>query len=189
MAATTTTHRRVGSSTGYRGRRRLVIAGVLLAIAGGIAALVVLIPDRDPTPPVFHEGAPKVERTPRTVPFPDEARQVAMRFVQTAVARENLAEAWTLSGPLIRGGLTRAEWMTGNNPVVPYPIDKLEVAPFKVDYSYADSALIELALIPKKGSGVRAQVFFMRLDLVGAPNDPHWVVNNWVPRAAAVTPR
>ena len=32
-------------------------------------------------------------------PFADEARQVAVRFVQTAVARKNLDEAWELVGP------------------------------------------------------------------------------------------
>ena len=92
-----------------------------------------------------------------------------MRFIQTAVARENLEEAWTLVGPNLRGGLTRAQWVTGKNPVVPYPIDKLEVAPYKVDASYTKSALIEVALVPRKDSGVRAQVFFLELRKVDGP--------------------
>ena len=114
---------------------------------------------------------------------------MAIRFVQTAVARKNLDEAWTLSGPNLRGGLTRAEFLTGNNPVVPYPIDELDVAPYKIDYSYVDQALIEVALLPRKGAHIRGQVFYLRLEKVGKGPSAHWVVNNWVPRASAVVPR
>ena len=81
------------------------------------------------------------------------------------------------------------EWLTGNNPVVPYPIDKLDVAPYKVDESYETSALIEVALLPREGSGVRAQVFFLGLEKVGTGAKARWVVDNWVPRASAVVPR
>ena len=122
-------------------------------------------------------------------PLPHEARRVAVRFIQTAVARRNLEEAWTLVGPNLRGGLTKERWITGENPVVPYPIDKLDVAPYKVDESYTRSALLEVALLPRKGSGVRAQVFFLGLVKVGAGERSRWVVDNWVPRAAAVVPR
>ena len=57
-----------------------------------------------------------------------------------------------LVGPNLRGGLTRAQWVTGNNPVVPYPIEKLDVAPYKVDASYTRSALIEVALLPRRNA-------------------------------------
>ena len=92
------------------------------------------------------------------------------------------------SGPNLRGGLTREEWITGSNPVVPYPIDELEVAPYKVDASYTKSALLEVALLPK-GSGVRAQVFFLELKKVGTNANARWVVDNWVPRASPIVPR
>ena len=78
--------------------------------------------------------------------------------------------------------------MTGNNPVVPYPIDELEVAPYKVDESYTKSALLEVALLPRKGSGVRARSS-SRPDKVGKGTKAHWVVDNWVPRASVVMPR
>ena len=89
----------------------------------------------------------------KKAPLPNEARKVAIRFIQTAVARENLEEAWELVGPNLRGGLTRAEWITGDNPVVPYPLDQLDVAPYKVDESFADSALLEVALLPRGRRG------------------------------------
>ena len=122
-------------------------------------------------------------------PLSDEARKVAVRFIQTAVAREHLDEAWSLVGPNLRGGLTRAEWLTGENPVVPYPIDELEVAPYKIDGSYTKSAILEVALVPRKNAGVRAQVFFLELRKVGKAGTSRWVVDNWVPRASTVVPR
>ena len=188
-AVATTMWMKGWSGSGYRTRRRLLVraAGIVVLCAAG--ALLAFGPNRDPAPQVMSDLPAEVPETPVKAPLSDEARRVAVRFVQTAVARKNLAEAWTLSGPNLRGGLTRAEFMTGNNPIVPYPINELEIAPYKIDYSYADKALIEVALLPKKGSGIRAQVFFLRLEKIGAGASAHWVVNNWVPRGAAVVPR
>jgi hypothetical protein len=178
-----------GVSTGYRRRRRLVIIGIGAGVILVAALALLLTPDKNPAPERFSDLPAVVTKEPVKAPLSDEARQVAVRFVQTAVARKNLAEAWTLSGPNIRGGLTRAEFLTGNNSVVPYPVDELDVAPYKIDYSYTNRALIEVALLAKKGAKIRSQVFFMRLEKVGKGASAHWVVNNWVPRAAAVVPR
>ncbi len=172
-----------------RTRRRVasVLAGG--SVCAAVVLLLVLGPNTDaPKQRISNVPAQEPERQVEA-PLPKEARQVAVRFIQTAVARENLEEAWTLVGPNLRGGLTRREWLTGNNPVVPYPIDKLEVAPYKVDESYETSALIEVALLPRKGAGVRAQVFFLGLVKVGSGSRTRWVVDNWVPRASAVVPR
>lgn len=172
-----------------RARRRLAWGFVGAAGCTAVALLLVLGPDTDPPPQRF-SAAPALEPE-RLVkaPLHADARRVAVRFIQTAVARENLEEAWTLVGPNLRGGLSRKRWLTGDNPVVPYPIDELEVAPYKVDESYTTRALLEVALLPRKGSGVRAQVFFLELRKLGTGERAHWVVDNWVPRASAVVPR
>ena len=172
-----------------RTRRR--VAWVLTggAVCAAVVLLLALGPNKDaPKERISNVPAQEPERQVKA-PLPKEARQVAVRFIQTAVARENLEEAWALVGPNLRGGLTKKEWLTGNNPVVPYPIDKLDVAPYKVDESFETSALIEVALLPRKGSGVRAQVFFLGLKKVGSGPRARWVVDNWVPRASAVVPR
>lgn len=172
-----------------RTRRRVAWALAGGAVCAAVALLLVLGPDKDaPEERISNVPAEEPVREVKA-PLPQEARRVAVRFIQTAVARENLEEAWTLVGPNLRGGLTKKEWLTGNNPVVPYPIDKLEVAPYKVDESYETSALIEVALLPRKGSGVRSQVFFLGLKKVGSGSRTRWVVDNWVPRASAVVPR
>jgi hypothetical protein len=172
-----------------RTRRRLLWAGAGLAVVTGAVLLVVLGPNKNPEPDHFSAAPAQEPEHLVKAPLPHEARRVAVRFIQTAVARRNLDEAWTLVGPNLRGGLSKERWTTGENPVVPYPIDKLDVAPYKVDESYTRSALLEVALLPRKGSGVRAQVFFLGLVKVGAGERSRWVVDNWVPRAAAVVPR
>ena len=172
-----------------RTRRRVawVLAGG--AVCAAVVLLFVFGPNRNA--PEVHMSTMPAQQPERQVkaPLPQEARQVAMRFIQTAVARKNLDEAWHLVGPNLRGGLSREEWLTGDNPVVPFPIEHLDVAPYKIDESFEESALIEVALLPKKGSGVRAQVFFLGLKKVGSGQQARWVVDNWVPRASAVVPR
>lgn len=170
-------------------RRRLAWGAVLAGVPAAAVLVLVLGPDTDAPPERLGTVPAQVVERPRPAPLTDEARHVAMRFIQTAVARENLDEAWHLVGPNLRGGLTKERWTTGDNPVVPFPIDKLDVAPYKVDESYERSALIEIALLPREGSGVRAQIFFLELKRLGTGAKARWVVDNWVPRASVPTPR
>src|SRR5918997_5725391 len=72
----------------------------------------------------------------KTVPLAPEARQIAVKFIKTAVMRRNLREAWTISGPGIRQDLSLREWMSGNIPVVPYLDAAVEASPVKVTWSY-----------------------------------------------------
>src|SRR6185312_7438006 len=55
---------------------------------------------------------------------PKSALRTAQKFIQTAVQRNDVGAAWALVTPHMRGGLTRAQWNTGNIPVVPYPREK-----------------------------------------------------------------
>ena len=184
-------HGRFGQSprASARLRRRLAWGGIGLAALVVLVLVLVLGPNRNAPVEHFSSTPAQVAKPEVEAPLAQEARRVAIRFIQTAVARENLEEGWTLVGPNLRGGLTRERWITGANPVVPYPVDKLDVAPYKVDESFETSALLEVALLPRKGSGVRAQVFFLQLRRLGSGENARWVVDNWVPRASAVIPR
>jgi len=126
---------------------------------------------------------------PAEAKFTSEARHVVSRFILTAVARKHLEEAWTLVGPNLKGGLSKKEWLTGNNPVVPFPIDDLQLASYKIDYSHKDSALLEVMLLPRKNARVGAQTFFLEVKKVGTGANARWVVDNWVPRGSAVIAR
>ncbi len=174
-----------------RKRRRehvaLGVAGLLLLV-GVVAAAVVFLPNRNAAPETVSTLPAQVPKTEAATPLPPAARQVAGRFVLTAVARKNLAEAYDLVGPNLRGGLTRKEWLTGNIPVIPYPIQSLRLAPFKLDYSHQSDALIEVALLPKQGAGVKSQIFYLTLKKMGPVGKKHWVVDGWVPKGSTFVP-
>lgn len=129
-----------------------------------------------------------VSGTPQTVKLSKEATAVARRFILTAVARKDLRTAWKLAGPQVRQGLTLKQWLKGEIPVVPYPIDSLAVARMKVDYAYENRALLEIALSPKKGSDIKPQTFFIMLIKIGPRGHKHWVVDGWIPRTSFAVP-
>ena len=80
-----------------------------------------------------------------------------------------------ITGPNIHGGLTYKEWLTGNIPVVPYPVaDVTAPVRFKIDWSHKSDAGIELALLPSKGT-VKPQIFFMGLKRVGSADKARWL--------------
>ena len=98
---------------------------------------------------VRETGAAIVPEQKATVVLDPSARQVAGRFILTAVAREHLAESYELTHPELRQGMSLKEWETGNIPVQYYPADAIDTATFKIDESHADKALLE--------GGARAQ--------------------------------
>ncbi len=121
------------------------------------------------------------------MPLDVEARKVAGRFILTAVARKNLGESYDLAHPELRQGMTKQEWLTGNIPVVYYPAKEIEQARFKVDESYPDEAILEVALLPKGPEG-EATGLLHRPEEGGKGTAAHWQVNYWVPRAAPQIP-
>jgi len=165
------------------------LAGLVL-VAGIIVAIVHFVPSKSAPPQAASNTPPaKAPAKEKTVKLSKSATSVARKFVQTAVGRRDLAAAWKIAGPDLRGGLTHKEWMTGNIPVVPYPIKQLATARFKIDYSYANEAAIEVALLPKDGSKIKPQVFALQMERVGPPGGKHWVADSWVPVSAPVVPQ
>jgi hypothetical protein len=173
-----------------RAERYLPWLAALILVVGVAAAIVKFAPGTNPARQVIPKTTPAPVK-PKTVKLSPAAASVIFKFVKTAVARQDLAAAWKLSGPAIRGGLTYKEWLTGNIPVVPYPIETRHFAPrIKVDYSYANDTQLELALLPKAGSGVKPQFFIAELKrIAGADGKKRWVVVNWVPRTALAVPK
>ena len=164
-------------------RQVSLLAGLVLT-AGVVAFTVAHFGDTGTSQETPLSDKPAQVFTPRKqVPLDTEARRVAGRFILTAVARENLGESYDLV-PELRQGMTRREWLTGNIPVVYYPAKAIETATFKVDESYPDEAILEVALLPKESAKVKPQIFFIGLKKTGN----HWRVNYWVPRAAPAVP-
>ncbi len=163
------------------------VAGAVL-LAGVIIALVKLVPNQNPKADATPTKSPVrvATKPPKTVRLPQAAREIAGKFILTAVVRKNLAEAWKISGPGIRQTLTKKEFLTGNIPVVPFPF-KLAVAPMKVDYSFKNQALLEVALLAPKKAKIKPQYFYLGLKRLGSAS-PRWVVDSWVPRAGPKIP-
>jgi hypothetical protein len=171
------------------------LAGTVLVagIAVGVISLFGLWNTAKVVPPsgaITRIQRPVVEKK---VTLSPDVRRVAGRFILTAVARRNLGESYDLVGPQLKAGLTRAQWLTGNIPVVPYPVNLLKITPMKVDYSYKDHALLEVALLPKDGSKVngaklKPQLFYLELRAYGKGPARRWLVTDWVPRGAPHIP-
>ena len=159
-----------------------------LVLAGGVAAVVVAIArDGDEPRPaaqpaqqaqVQDDGAASAQ-VEKSVPFSPEARAVAAEFLQTAVPRQNLRRSWEIVHPEMRQGYTLKAWLTGTIPVQFYPTQKLDLATFKIDESYENEAVIEVALLPKKGVSVKPQIFFVGLK----KHHGEWKVNYFAPRS------
>jgi hypothetical protein len=173
-----------------RVQNRIFWVSIVVLVAGIIAVLIAFVGNTGKTldTPLSNKPAKDVSQIPPTVKLPADAKQVAREFILTAVARKNLTRAYALSGPLIKQGMSLKEWNTGAIPVVPYPGDAIDFAPMKVDYSYPKEALVEVALLPKKGYKIKPQIFFLTLVKVGKGSNAHWLVNGWVPRGSPQVP-
>ena len=164
---------------------RWQLASLLLLVAGVVAVTVAWVGDTGTSQERPVSDEPAQVFTPRKqVPLEPEARRVAGRFILTAVARRDLGESYGLAHPELRQGLTRREWLTGDIPVVYFPVAEIDGATFKVDESYADEAILQVALLPKASSKLQPQVFYIGLK----KNEGRWLVHYWVPRGAPPVP-
>lgn len=170
-------------------RRSVSLLSGLILVAGVVAFAVAWVGDTGKSQETPLSNEPAQIFTPRKqVPLDVEARKVAGRFILTAVARKNLGESYDLVHPELRQGMTRQEWLTGNIPVVYYPAQEIEQARFKVDESYPDEVILEVALLPKETAKIKPQVFYIGLKKAGKGTAARWQVNYWVPRAAPQIP-
>jgi hypothetical protein len=168
--------------------QRYLLWGSGFVLAAGVAAvLIVFLGNTGHSEHAPFSNKPvDVVKAPKKVALEPAARLVAGRFILTAVQRKNLAEAWKISGPGIRQGMTYKEWLTGTIPVVPY-LDEIKLAPIKVDLSEKNHALLEVILIPKSKQA-RPEIFTIDVNKVGKGKDAHWVVNSWAPRSHPTIP-
>jgi hypothetical protein len=160
------------------------VAGVVIVGAVVAGAIVFWNTGHTTATPLLNKPADDRSKVPATVKLTPEATRVARRFIQTAVARKNLTEAYNLVTEQIRQGQSLKSWNTGNIAVVPYPADAIKYAPMKIDYSYPNDALIEVALLPKAGSKIRGALFQMEL----VKRKGKWLVTSWTPRVSAPVP-
>jgi hypothetical protein len=149
----------------------------LVLVAGIVTFLLVFF--RNTAKPIastpLTPGKP-AQVSQKNVPVPKEAKEVAGRFILTAVQRKHLAEAWKLAGPPIRAGVTYKQWLSGNIAVVPW-FGQIGQVPLKVDYSYPKESQFTVILAPKKGTNGKPDTFIIGLKKYGKD----WKVTAWVP--------
>jgi len=111
------------------------------------------------------------------IPFPKAAASTARSFILGAVLRKDLSAAWADSIGSVHGSLTRAQWMTGNIPVSPFPASAYGGTKYKIEHSRQKSVLL-LVSIGSIKADVRFQEFFLEL----VPNGGTWKVDYFGPR-------
>ncbi len=173
-----------------RRRRRALKLGLLLS--AGLAVALLIAFDRNtarqdkaadklsPTPATVYKDVPLV-RLGRSEYF--KARDVAVRFIQTAVERKHLERSCGLVTHTMMQGMTCHQWQTEDIPVVPYDADET-LSKYVFEYSYKNTVGMKVGLFPKPGVHLRPSVFRVQLERTG----PHarWLVADWQP--AGVSP-
>lgn len=178
------------SPTGFfstpRAQRWLMwVSGAVLVV--GVAVFLGIFLSRGSSKPASAGNLSTVSSAPpstkpaahaqRVAPSGD-ALKVARTFLETAVLRKNLDAAYAIVGPDLKGGMSIAQWRKGNIAVVPYPALNAKTAKFQVTESHKNELFAQVALYPRKGSGVtRPLAFNLGVQRIGGK----WVVNYWLP--------
>jgi len=168
--------------------RKLSWISAFVLFAGVIAfAIAYFGGSTDKTDVRAATNEPLPTKTVPTVPLDKRARQVAGRFVVTAVTRQDLKTAWGITHPELKTGYTYKQWLTGNIPVPFYPAKSIDAASFKVEESHANEVVLDLLILPKKGAVEPAQAFFVSLKSVGKGKQKRWLVTSFIPHGGSST--
>lgn len=156
----------------------------MLALAGGGAILGIFYANTGrPFEEHFSGSVQLVPPAPKPVPLSakdhEAARIVAEHFIDTAVLRQHIDDSWELAAPVLRQGFTRAQWRSGNIPVVPFPANAVGGIKYRVDWSGVDHVYLKVAIVPKPTSLVDGQAYDMGLRRMSSPTGKQWKVDYW----------
>jgi len=164
-----------------RFNRWLLVLGALVLVAGVIAILVTKVGNNSGTTENANPTGPPIsqlEKNQKNIQFPAAAWKVAKQFIAAAPARKNLAKAYALADDNVRGGLTLAQWKTGNIPVPYFPTTKIIRYNWKnTNFAHPRDAAVNLFLVPTAKSGLQTGPFLIEVVKVGHGANAHWVVD------------
>ena len=180
----------------YRMRRRLLLFGVPTLLAVGVVAFSLRVGNTAPNNANFapRQNEPAmVVREPKRVRATKAERsaayETAIRFINTAVKRKDVAASWHLVTPTMRQGYTRRAWSRGDIPVVPYPARQPRLAPYRLDYQYKDALGFVFLLLPEeKRRDVAPMTFFLDVKATGKGKAREWRVDYFLPAGTSVAP-
>jgi hypothetical protein len=170
-----------------RFRRRSGWLAVCLAVAGVVAFVGIHYSNTGHKEQQrFTSQKPQlVAKSPKADVFtPAEQKQVravAVRFVESAVFRNHLADSFAITTSGLRQGESRSEWAKGTIPIVPFPKRAVDTVRWRLNYSYANEVGLKVAFYTKPSSGVDRQVFDISLENHGTARAPRWLVSYWAP--------
>jgi hypothetical protein len=181
-----------GRQLSYRHRRRLIWLSILAVVASGVAAAIVLLPrgekvDRGPTSPLpaptsVQAKPGKPHPTRLTADDKTQLKSTVALFISTSVARHHPERSWPIIDPILREGLTKKQWSTGNIPVVPFPAAGVDL--IQLQEIQDRKALVEVMLAPTRQSHLPHKTFQIELRL--QPRGSHrWTVAAWVPEGVS----
>jgi hypothetical protein len=171
-----------------RARRRLIRLGIVLAVAGTIAAVLALVhggKTPSASPPRNAPRAQLVKQSKHVSPADRRAINKTLdQFVPAALDRSAPATAWRLSGPDLKGGSTLRQWRNGTSPIPYYPArgktfhdwTVVDAEPHSVDFS--------LLVHPRRGTQTSSWVFSGQM----IKRNGRWLVNGMYTAAIMVRP-
>jgi hypothetical protein len=164
-------------------RRKRVLVLALVGVAAIVATIIGLTwSNTSHQKETFEPG--KAQVIPQEIPVAlsrADRRAVLRtvdRFVETAVARRDLAAAYDLTAPELRGGVNRTEWARGEIPVPSYPVNRHGA---RITDSYRDDVSVQLFLSSRR-RGVDPLGVDMELKAVGNGAKRRWLVSYYLPR-------
>jgi len=178
---------RLGASAERRKqlRLRILLAACALIFAAGV--IVFLQARESSTGPAPTRATPQELRNTKaneTTAKPggtmtQQQQRIATRFILTALGRVHLNEAWNLATPELRGVVTKKQWLAGEMPIPPFPVDKLEASGYQVVATGPSKVLLQVLLVPKPGTQYQAT----RYDMTLVRRGDRWLVSYLVPYA------
>jgi hypothetical protein len=173
-------------------RRRVLRGGLAAAVVGAAAVAAVAMPRGEPLPVRATPGPAPVPLPATADPEPAtrltpairrEIDAVLARFIPAAVRRDDPAVAWTLSGPRLRTGWTRDDWLNDRIPVFPYPASPTGFQGWRKIYAFERRVGLDLVIQPSR-PGIGALAVGVEMVRRG----DRWLVNEWTPVANFTPP-
>lgn len=156
-------------------------AGAFLAVAGGVAGLVIAFPS--PGHEAGEKTRPGGTLVQKDVPIAfapqrKEILQLAQQFVGTAVARKHVADSWELVCPSLKQGYTKETWAKGDIPVVPF---HYVAGKWRLSYAFESEIDLQVALYENIKQHKPAVLFDLTVQPCGKSEEGKWLVSSFIP--------
>jgi len=159
----------------------------LAVLAAGIIAIIVTValPSKSNAldTPISTVPADTVANDPPARVDP-KAVAIGRKFLQTAVVRKNLGWAYNNVHVDLKGRMSKAQWMKGNIPVIPFDSQNADTTAFIPQFSYQKEVEFEIVLVPKVHSvyaGNRPLRFYIALRREHNEKNGRWLVSYFEP--------